>query len=50
MNKYTHRKTVLAAIIVCVCSIYIIRLFYMQVIDESFQVKAMLNSQRIAIQ
>ncbi len=50
MNKYTHRKTVLAAIIVCVCSIYFIRLFYMQVIDESFQVKAMLNSQRIAIQ
>lgn len=50
MNKYTHRKTVISAIIICVCCIYIIRLFYMQVIDDSFQVKAMLNSQRIATQ
>lgn len=50
MNKYTHRKTVFSAIIICVCCIYIIRLFYMQVIDNSFQVKAMLNSQRIATQ
>lgn len=50
MNKYTHRKTIIAAIVICVCSIYIIRLFYMQVIDESFQVKAMMNSQRVATQ
>lgn len=48
MNKYTHRKTVISAIIICVCCIYIIRLFYMQVIDDSFQIKAMMNSQRIA--
>ena len=50
MNKYTHRKTVISAIIICVCCIYIIRLFYMQVIDDSFQIKAMMNSQRIATQ
>lgn len=50
MNKYTHRKTVISAIILCVCCIYIIRLFYMQVLDDSFQVKAMMNSQRIATQ
>jgi len=50
MNKYAHRKTVIEAIIICVCSIYIIRLFYMQVLDDSFQVKAMMNSQRIATQ
>lgn len=50
MNKYTHRKTIISAIIICVCSIYIIRLFYMQVIDDSFQVKAMMNSQRVATQ
>lgn len=50
MNKYTHRKTIISAIIICVCCIYIIRLFYMQVIDDSFQVKAMMNSQRIATQ
>lgn len=50
MNKYAHRKTLITAIVVCVCCIYIIRLFYMQVIDESFQVKAMMNSQRIATQ
>lgn len=50
MNKYTHRKTVISAIIICVCSIYILRLFYMQVLDDSFQMKAMLNSQRVVIQ
>lgn len=50
MNKYTHRKTIIAAIVICVCSIYIIRLFYMQVIDDSFQMKAILNSQRISTQ
>lgn len=50
MNKYTHRKTVISALVVCVCIIYIVRLFYMQVIDVSFQMKAMLNSQRVATQ
>lgn len=50
MNKYTHRKTVISAIIICIYCIYAIRLFYMQVLDDSFQVKAMLNSQRIATQ
>ncbi len=50
MNKYTHRKTVISAIIICIYCIYVIRLFYMQVLDDSFQVKAMLNSQRIATQ
>lgn len=47
MNKYTHRKTVISAIIICVCCIFIIRMFYMQVLDDSFQLKAMLNSQRM---
>lgn len=50
MNKYTHRKTVISAIIICVCCIYIIRLFYMQVLDDSFQMKAILNSQRVETQ
>ena len=50
MNKYTHRKTVISAIIICIYCIYVIRLFYIQVLDDSFQVKAMLNSQRIATQ
>lgn len=50
MNKYTHRKTVISAIIICICCIYVIRLFYMQVVDDSFQMKAMLNSQRVATQ
>ncbi|MEG0796496.1 MAG: penicillin-binding protein 2 [Odoribacter sp.] len=50
MNKFSHRKNVISAIIICVCCIYVIRLFYMQVIDDSFQMKAILNSQRIATQ
>ena len=50
MSKYTHRKTVISALIIFVCCIYIIRLFYMQIIDDSFQRKAMMNSQRVAIE
>lgn len=50
MNKYSHRKTIISAIIIAVCCIYIIRLFYMQVLDDSFQMKAMMNSQRIVTQ
>lgn len=50
MNKYTPRKTVISAIIICVCCIYIVRLFYMQVVDDSFQRKALQNAQRIAVQ
>ena len=50
MNKYSHRKAVISAIIICVCCIYIIRLFYMQVIDNSFQEEAIRNSQRITVQ
>lgn len=50
MNKYTHRKAVISAIIISVCCIYIIRLFYMQVIDNSFQEEAIRNSQRVETQ
>lgn len=50
MNKFSHRKTIISAIIISICCIYIIRLFYMQVIDNSFQEEAIRNSQRVAIQ
>ena len=50
MNKYSYRKTVISSIIICVCLIYIIRLFYMQVVDDTFELKAMQNSQRIVTQ
>lgn len=50
MNKFSHRKAIISAIIICVCCIYIIRLFYMQVIDNSFQEEAIRNSQRVATQ
>lgn len=48
MNKYAHRKIVISAIIIGVSVVYIIRLFFMQVIDDSFQIRAMQNSQRVA--
>lgn len=50
MNKYAYRKTHISAFVSFVCIIYIIRLFYMQVIDHSFQIQAMINSQRVATQ
>lgn len=50
MNKFSHRKAVIMAIIICVCGIYIIRLLYMQVFDDSFQEEAIRNSQRIVTQ
>ncbi len=50
MNKYTHRRTVISSIIICIWIIYVIRLFNMQVIDSSFQKEAIRNSQRIETQ
>ena len=49
-NPYAYRKTIIVAIILCVCSIYIIRLFNMQVLDEFYQEAAWKNSQRIETQ
>lgn len=50
MNKFSHRKTVISGIIISVCALYIIRLFYMQVLDDSFQEQAIRNSQRVETQ
>lgn len=50
MNKFTHRKTVISAIIICVGLIYILRLFYMQMIDKTYEMIAVNNSQRIETQ
>ena len=50
MNKYSYRKTVIIAIISCVCCIYLIRLFYIQVIDDSYRLAALKNTQRIVTQ
>ena len=37
MNKFGYRKGIIAGIIVCVCVIYIIRLFVYQVVDDQIQ-------------
>ena len=47
MNKFGYRKGIIAGIIVCVCVIYIIRLFVYQVVDDQFKQMADNNSQRI---
>lgn len=50
MNKFTHRKTIISGIIICVFIIYILRLFTLQVIDESYKLSAINNSQRVVTQ
>lgn len=50
MNKFSHRKSVIYGIMICICIIYISRLFYMQVLDSSFQEEAIRNSQRVETQ
>lgn len=45
-NPYVQRKYTISAIIVIVVLIYIGRLFYMQIIDDSYKYSAQNNSQR----
>lgn len=50
MNKFSHRKNIISAIIICVGLIYVIRLFYMQVIDKTYERIAVNNAQRTETQ
>jgi penicillin-binding protein 2 len=47
MNKYRHRKTIIAGITITVCAIYIVQLFHLQVLDDTYKIKADNNSQRV---
>ncbi|MDE5639860.1 MAG: penicillin-binding protein 2 [Odoribacter sp.] len=50
MNKFIHRKTVISGLIIFVFIIYILQLFNLQVIDKSYKLSAINNSQRIETQ
>jgi penicillin-binding protein 2 len=50
MNQYSTRQFIIGGIIVLVFFIYIIRLFYIQVIDKSYRNSAENNSQRNVVQ
>ncbi len=50
MNQYSTRQYIIGGIIVLVFFIYIIRLFYIQIIDKSYRNSAENNSQRNVIQ
>ncbi|MGL5681777.1 MAG: penicillin-binding protein 2 [Marinifilaceae bacterium] len=50
MNKFLYRKNVVFAIFISIIAIYIIRLFYMQIMDDSYKIMASSNSQRIETQ
>ena len=50
MNKFIHRKVVISGLIIFVFVIYILQLFNLQVIDESYKLSAINNSQRIETQ
>ena len=50
MNKFGYRQWIIAAIMVSVCVVYIIRLFIYQVVDDTYKVMADNNSQHIEIQ
>jgi penicillin-binding protein 2 len=47
MDKFSHRKGIIAGIVVTVCAIYIIQLFHFQVLDDKYKIKAENNSQRV---
>ncbi|WP_018336342.1 MULTISPECIES: penicillin-binding protein 2 [Butyricimonas] len=46
MNKFGYRKEIISGIIITVCAIYILRLFYYQVIDDTYKIMGDNNSQR----
>ncbi len=50
MNKFTHRRAVISGIMICIFAVYIIRLFYLQVMDDSYKMSAINNSQRVEVQ
>lgn len=50
MNKFGYRKGIISGIVICVCVIFIIRLFTYQVIDDKYKIMAANNSQRVEIQ
>jgi penicillin-binding protein 2 len=47
MDKFSHRKGIIAGIVTTVCVVYIIQLFHFQVLDDTYKIKAENNSQRI---
>lgn len=50
MNKFSHRKAVISGVIIVIFIIYIFQLFNLQVVDESYKLSAINNSQRIETQ
>ncbi|WP_251619953.1 penicillin-binding protein 2 [Odoribacter lunatus] len=50
MNKFTHRKAVVSGLMIFVFVIYILQLFNLQVLDGSYKLLAINNSQRIETQ
>lgn len=50
MNKFTHRKAIISGLIIFVFGVYIIQFFNLQVIDDSYKLSAINNSQRIETQ
>lgn len=50
MNKFTHRKSVVSGLVIFVFSVYVIQLFKLQVVDESYKLSAINNSQRVETQ
>lgn len=50
MNKFIKRKSVISGFIIFIFIIYILKLFYLQIIEESYKLSAMSNSQRVETQ
>lgn len=47
MNKFSHRKAIISGVIIVIFGIYVCQLFNLQVIDESYKLSAINNSQRV---
>ena len=49
MNQYTERRYVFVVVIILVGLIFVSRLFYIQVIDKSYEAYAQSNSQSVTV-
>ena len=47
MDKFIHRRIIIGLIIVAIFSIFIIQLFRIQILDDSYLKRSLINSQRI---
>jgi penicillin-binding protein 2 len=47
MDKFGHRKAIIIGIVIAICLVYIIQLFHIQVLDDTYIIRSENNSRRV---